>query len=162
MVKANGKWAQFCPAPVPHGRREPRVPNIYSPMDGTVLEAIGKEHCHKFLLHCFFARKTTAFKTLDLLKTSGESTPWEPRSDMQDMKKELRNLCYMARHDPQYQKHIPPERWQRERQRLSASAQDHLSKQSTGKPAAEPTHNPGSSSSSFWWPQSHTPRAWQR
>ena len=140
MVKANGK-----------GRREPRVPNIYSPMDGTVLEAIGKEHCHRFLLHCFFGRKTTAFKTLDLLKTSGESTPWERRSDMQDMKKE-----------PQYQKHIPPERRQRERQRLSASAQDHLSKQSTGKPAAEPTHNPGSSSSSSWWPQSHTPRAWQR
>ena len=155
-------WAQFHPAPVPQGRRVPRVPNIYSRMDETVLEAIGQAHCRRFLLHCFFGRKTTAFKTLDLLKTSGESTTWEQRSDMQDMKKELRKIWDVARQDPQYAKHIPQERRQRQRQQTSASARDHLSKQSTGKPVAEPTHNPGSSCSSSWWPQSHTSRAWQR
>ena len=121
-----------------------------------------QSHCRRFLLRCFFGRKTTAFKALDLLKTSGESTTWEQRYDMQDTKKELSKIWVVARQDPQYQKHFPPERRQRERQGLSASAEDHLSKPSTGKPVAEPRHNPGSSSLSSWWPQSHTSRTWQR
>ena len=83
-----------------------------------------QSHCRRCLPRCIFGRKTTAFKTLDLLKTSGESTTWEQRYDMQDMKKELSKIWDVARQDPQYQKHFPPERRQRERQRLSASAED--------------------------------------
>ena len=56
---------------------------------------------------------------------------------MQDMKKKLRKIRDVARQDVQYAKHFPPERCQRHRQQTSASAQDHRSKQSTGKPVAE-------------------------